>query len=36
MDRIVIPLAVVVGLAGGAMIGAELFHLQAPEPPHFH
>lgn len=29
-DRILIPLAIVVGLAGGAMIGAEIARLQAP------
>lgn len=31
LDRILIPLAIVVGLAGGAMVGAELAHLNAPE-----
>ena len=30
-DRILIPLAIVLGLAGGAMIGTELARLQAPE-----
>ena len=30
MDRIILPLAVIVGLAGGAMIGAERASLQAP------
>lgn len=34
LDRILIPLAIVVGLAGGAVIGAELTRLQAPEQ-HF-
>ncbi|MFN0116013.1 MAG: hypothetical protein ACKVPY_15185 [Paracoccaceae bacterium] len=32
-DRVMIPLAVVVGLAGGAMIGAELARLQTPAIP---
>lgn len=31
LDRILIPLAIVVGLAGGAMIGAELARLNPPE-----
>jgi len=31
VDRILIPLAIVLGLAGGAMIGTELARLQAPE-----
>ena len=31
LDRILIPLAIVVGLVGGAMVGAELAHLNAPE-----
>ncbi len=35
-DRIVIPLAVVVGLAGGAMIGSELARLQAPSDTFIH
>ena len=35
-DRILIPLAIVVGLAGGAMIGTELSRLQAPEFPFIH
>lgn len=30
VDRILIPLAIVLGLAGGAMIGTELARLQAP------
>lgn len=30
LDRILIPLAIVVGLAGGAMIGAEIAQMQAP------
>ncbi|MCB2115943.1 MAG: hypothetical protein KDE00_06465 [Rhodobacteraceae bacterium] len=29
-DRILIPLAIVLGLAGGAMIGSELARLEAP------
>lgn len=29
-DRILIPLAIVVGLAGGALIGAELARYEAP------
>ncbi len=29
-DRIIIPLAIVVGLVGGALIGAELAALQVP------
>jgi hypothetical protein len=35
-DRLLIPLAVVVGLAGGAMIGAELAQLQAPAADVIH
>jgi len=31
LDRIMIPLAIVVGLAGGAMIGTELMQLSQPE-----
>ncbi len=31
LDRILIPLAIVLGLAGGAMIGAEMAQFQAPE-----
>jgi hypothetical protein len=31
LDRILIPLAIVVGLAGGAIVGAELANLSAPE-----
>ncbi len=30
VDRILIPLAIVVGLLGGAMIGTEIAKLQAP------
>ncbi|MCB2135363.1 MAG: hypothetical protein KDE08_05380 [Rhodobacteraceae bacterium] len=30
LDRVLIPLAIVVGLAGGAMIGSELAELQTP------
>ncbi|MEZ5779700.1 MAG: hypothetical protein R3E44_15190 [Paracoccaceae bacterium] len=35
-DRILIPLAIVVGLVGGAMIGAEIVELRAPtiQSPH--
>lgn len=33
LDRILIPLAIVVGLVGGAMIGAEITQLQAPAAP---
>lgn len=29
-DRIIIPLAILVGLVGGALIGAELAALQVP------
>lgn len=35
-DRIIIPLAIVVGLAGGAMIGSELTRLQTPEQQFMH
>lgn len=35
-DRILIPLAVVVGLAGGAMIGSEIARLQAPGMERVH
>ena len=30
-DRILIPLAIVVGLVGGAMIGSEIARIQAPQ-----
>ena len=30
-DRILIPIAIVVGLAGGAMIGSEIARLQAQQ-----
>ncbi|MGB3316607.1 MAG: hypothetical protein WBB85_19580 [Albidovulum sp.] len=36
LDRILIPLAIVVGLAGGAMVGAELANLNAPELQFLH
>lgn len=36
LDRILVPLAIVVGLAGGAMIGAELAALQAPAQQLMH
>lgn len=29
-DRILIPLAIIVGLVGGAMIGAEIVELRVP------
>lgn len=31
LDRILIPAAIVVGLAGGAMIGAEVAKIQIPQ-----
>lgn len=36
LDRILIPLAIVLGLAGGAMIGAELARFQTPETQFMH
>jgi uncharacterized protein YneF (UPF0154 family) len=36
VDRLIIPLAVVVGLAGGAMIGTELTKLNPPVLPAIH
>ncbi|MCW3780133.1 hypothetical protein [Defluviimonas salinarum] len=36
VDRILIPLAIVAGLAGGAMIGSEIARMQAPESPYMH
>ncbi|MDH5454313.1 MAG: hypothetical protein OEY05_05965 [Paracoccaceae bacterium] len=36
LDRILIPLAIVVGLAGGAMIGAELTQMQGPAIQYMH
>lgn len=36
LDRVLIPLAIVLGLAGGAMIGTELARLQAPETQFMH
>lgn len=35
-DRIVIPLAIVVGLLGGAMIGAELMQMPPIDLPAVH
>ncbi len=35
-DRIIVPLAIVVGLVGGAMIGAELLELQPLDAPAVH
>jgi hypothetical protein len=35
-DRVIIPLAIIVGLVGGAAIGAELFRLQAPVLQFIH
>jgi uncharacterized membrane protein len=36
LDRIMIPLAVIVGLSGGAMIGSELVKLQTPQGTVIH
>jgi hypothetical protein len=36
VDRMLIPLAVIVGLSGGAMIGSELVKLQAPVNETIH
>jgi hypothetical protein len=36
VDRLIIPLAVIVGLAGGAMIGTELSKLHPPSLPAIH
>jgi hypothetical protein len=36
IDRILIPAAIVVGLIGGAMIGAELAQLQTPPAQSIH
>ncbi|WP_291338025.1 hypothetical protein [Albidovulum sp.] len=36
VDRILIPLAIVLGLAGGALIGTELVRLQTPEQQLMH
>lgn len=36
VERLWFPLAVIVGLAGGAMIGTEVMQLQAPLPPAIH
>lgn len=36
VDRILIPLAIILGLAGGAMIGAELARFQMPEQQLMH
>lgn len=36
IDRILIPAAIVVGLIGGAMIGAEIAQLQMPPSPFIH
>jgi type III secretory pathway component EscS len=35
-DRIIIPIAIVVGLVGGAMIGFELTQLQPQDMPSVH
>lgn len=36
LDRILIPLAIVLGLAGGAMIGTEITRFQTPENQFMH
>jgi hypothetical protein len=36
IDRLLIPLAVVVGLTGGAMIGAELARMQSAPVETIH
>lgn len=36
VDRILVPLAIVVGLAGGALIGSELARLQMPAQQLMH
>ncbi len=35
-DRIIMPLAILVGLVGGAMIGAHLIDLQPLDAPAVH
>lgn len=35
-DRLIIPIAVVVGLAGGAMIGSQLLKIYAPQIQTIH
>lgn len=35
-DRLIIPIAVVVGLAGGAMIGSHLVAIYAPQIQTIH
>ncbi|MCX7888134.1 MAG: hypothetical protein N2422_00195 [Rhodobacteraceae bacterium] len=35
-ESLLLPLAVIVGLTGGAMIGAEIARLQAPVEQPFH
>ena len=36
LDRIIMPLAIIVGLVGGAMIGAHLIDLQPLDAPSVH
>jgi|GEM_PF-3124153 len=36
VESLLIPLAVVVGLTGGALIGAQIARLQAPVEQPFH
>lgn len=35
-DRLIIPIAVVVGLAGGAMIGTKLVEISTPQIENIH
>jgi hypothetical protein len=36
VERMWFPLAVIVGLVGGALIGTEIMQLQNPSAPSFH
>ncbi|MFM2355460.1 MAG: hypothetical protein RLZZ528_1196 [Pseudomonadota bacterium] len=36
VERMWFPLAVIVGLVGGALIGTEIMQLQNPPAPTFH
>jgi hypothetical protein len=35
-ERLLFPLAIIVGLSGGAIIGTELMQIYAPQAPGFN
>ena len=36
LDRIIVPLAIIIGLVGGAMLGSLLIDLQPVDAPAIH